>query len=462
MLNNVYTIAETFHQTFDISWQEHWSFGALSCISIIIAAIGGATASSRVNIDVFGIIICASVAALGGGTLRDLLMAGFTLQNNEIIRVFWVVTGGEYYLVLTFVTGVIIFYIVRFFSMPVGTLRVSDTFALAFFTIMGTSKAHMAGCSTLVSCCLGICTGVAGGAMRDIITGSVPYVFRSGELYATAAGMGCISYFFLFWLDAPYVVTYYASIFIIFVFRMSAVYLNWQLPTYRPIMENYATESAMRAEVSAIQAKESAQQVVASILQAKESAQQVVESAQLVVESVLQAKESALQAEESALQVEESAHQVVESAQQVVASILQAKESAQQVEESVQQVEESVQQAKESAQQAEESALQVEESAQLVEESAQLVEESALLVVESAIQAKESAQLVEESALQAKESAQQAEESALQVEESVQQVEESIQQAKESAQHAEESALQVEESAHRSVESEDDKEAKKD
>lgn len=258
MLNEAYFLASSYNQAFDISWQEHWSFHAIAYFGVIVAAIGGATASCRVRMDVFGIIICASVAALGGGTLRDILMMGCTLHNDEPIQVFWVAEGGQYYIYFSFLTGLILFYLARFFQMPIGTLRVSDTVALAFFTIVGASKAHMAGCGMLVSCCLGVCTGVAGGAVRDIITGNVPYIFRSGELYATASAIGCGCYFFLFWLEVPYVINYCASIFLIFVVRLTAVYLNWQLPTYRPIMESYAAETAHQAIEYANQAEDSA------------------------------------------------------------------------------------------------------------------------------------------------------------------------------------------------------------
>lgn len=259
MLNEAYFLASNYNQVFDVSWQEHWSFHIITYFGVIVAAIGGATASSRVRMDVFGIIICASVAALGGGTLRDILMMGCTLHDNEPIRIFWVAEGGHYYLYFSFFTGFVIFYLARFFPMPIGTLRVSDAIALAFFTIVGISKAHMAGCGMLVSCCLGVCTGVAGGAVRDIITGNVPYIFRSGELYATASAIGCGCYFFLFWLETPYVINYCASILLIFVVRVTAVYLNWQLPTYRPIMESYAAETAQQAVEYAQQAEDSAQ-----------------------------------------------------------------------------------------------------------------------------------------------------------------------------------------------------------
>lgn len=70
----------------------------------------------------------------------------------------------------------------------------ADAIVLALFGMIGTEKSYLHGYTPTVSVMMGICTGVAGGLLRDVLTGNVPYVFRPGELYATAALMGGVAY----------------------------------------------------------------------------------------------------------------------------------------------------------------------------------------------------------------------------------------------------------------------------
>ena len=216
------------------AWDQHWLFHICAIFGTIVAAIAGATASSRVRMDVFGVIVCGSIAALGGGTLRDILLGGLTMADGSPVVVYWVLPSGAEYFYYATITCVLVFYITRFIHVPTGTIRVADAFSLAFFTILGAAKAHSLGCSWLVSIAMGICTGVAGGALRDILTGNVPYVFRPGELYATASLVGTCVFLGLAYLNCYYGLAFTLGLVVVFVVRMAAVYLNWSLPSYRP------------------------------------------------------------------------------------------------------------------------------------------------------------------------------------------------------------------------------------
>lgn len=222
--------------------QNHWFFTACAYAGATIAAVGGAMASSRVRMDIFGIICCGTVTALGGGTLRDMLLAGLPTLDGKPVSVFWVVPGNEIYLYMSVISAAIVFYITRFWTPPVGTLRILDAFAMAFFTLFGASKAYLMGCDWMVTIGMAICTGVAGGALRDLITGNVPYVFRPGELYATAAFVGAAAYLVMLHFGCSAVFSYSLGVIICFVTRMAAVYLNWQLPSYRPIFDNVSND----------------------------------------------------------------------------------------------------------------------------------------------------------------------------------------------------------------------------
>ncbi len=239
-----FSLLDTIAVLPDISkdWTEHWIFFACSVFAICAAAVGGATASSRVRMDMFGICCCGTITALGGGTVRDMLLSGRIDSQGNAVMVYWVDVSGAFYLYLSLGSSLLVFYITRFYSPPAGTIRIADTFAMAFFAVIGTDKAYGLGCSWVVCVLMGICTGVAGGALRDLLTGSVPYVFRPGELYATAAFIGCITYVMLRGAGCPEIASFLFSVLLIFMVRITAVYLNWQLPAYQPIFEDVRME----------------------------------------------------------------------------------------------------------------------------------------------------------------------------------------------------------------------------
>ncbi len=221
------------------NFDQHWIFYICCIFATVVGAIAGATASSRVRMDMFGIVTCATIAALGGGTVRDILLNGLVKPNGEPMSVYWVGADDVQFLYFAIITALIIFYISRMHRLPVGTIRVADAFSMAFFSLLGTAKAHYLGCPYLVSICMGVCTGVAGGVLRDVLTGNVPYVFRPGEIYATASFVGCASFIILQeLLNVPYEYAYIVGVAAVFIIRMIAVYLNWKLPSYRPLFDN--------------------------------------------------------------------------------------------------------------------------------------------------------------------------------------------------------------------------------
>ena len=220
------------------SFDQHWLFYICCIFATVVGAIAGATASTRVRMDIFGIVTCATIASLGGGTVRDIILNGLVKPNGEPMTVYWIGEGDVQFLYFAIITALIVFYISRFHRLPVGTIRVADAFSMAFFSLLGTAKAHYLGCPYLVSICMGVCTGVAGGVLRDVLTGNVPYVFRPGEIYATASFVGCATFIILQeLLNTPYEYAYIIGVAAVFIIRMIAVYLNWKLPSYRPLFD---------------------------------------------------------------------------------------------------------------------------------------------------------------------------------------------------------------------------------
>ena len=219
------------------SFDQHWLFYLCSIFGSIVGALAGASASSRVRMDLFGVIACGTIASLGGGTVRDMLLTGLTRPDGSLVTVFWVTPSDEVFLYCAVGASLFVFIVTRFVAPPVGTIRVADAFAMAFFTLLGVAKAHCIGCPGLVSICMGVCTGVAGGVLRDVLTGNVPYVFRPGELYATASFAGCVLFEILMACGCSYSLSFILGVAMVFLVRMVAVHHNWKLPSYRPLFD---------------------------------------------------------------------------------------------------------------------------------------------------------------------------------------------------------------------------------
>lgn len=219
------------------SFEQHPLYYFCCVFATVVGAIAGATASSRVRMDIVGVLACGTIASLGGGTVRDMLLSGMMTQNGTPVTIYWVVGSDVQFLYMALATSLLMFYVTRFWNPPVGTIRVADAFSMAFFTLLGAAKSYYLGCPGIVCICMGVCTGVAGGALRDVLTGNVPYVFRSKEVYASAAFSGSLVFIILQYFHCPYELSYILGTLVVFLVRMVAVYMNWQLPSYRSLFD---------------------------------------------------------------------------------------------------------------------------------------------------------------------------------------------------------------------------------
>jgi uncharacterized membrane protein YeiH len=127
------------------------------------------------------------VTAIGGGTLRDVLL------NRHPI--FWI-ADPTYLLVILAATAFTLFY-VHFRSPNRRALLIADALGLAFFTIGGVQIAQQAGLSGLLAVIMGTITGVAGGMIRDVLCADIPLILRRGQLYASSTIVGATAYLLL-------------------------------------------------------------------------------------------------------------------------------------------------------------------------------------------------------------------------------------------------------------------------
>jgi uncharacterized membrane protein YeiH len=193
---------------------------ALEMIGVVVFAMSGVLSAGRKGMDLFGVAVIAMVTALGGGTLRDVL-----LDRRPI---FWIADATPLWLSLAATILTLLY--VRFGRPPYNALLVADAIGLALFTIGGTQIAEQAGQDGIVAVLMGTITGVAGGVFRDVLSAEVPLLLRPGRLYATAAIVGAALYLGLEHAGVVRPVAALAGMAVIAALRLAAILWGIRLP----------------------------------------------------------------------------------------------------------------------------------------------------------------------------------------------------------------------------------------
>jgi uncharacterized membrane protein YeiH len=196
---------------------------ALDLLGVAVFAVSGALAAGRKRLDVLGAVVLALVTAVGGGTLRDVL-----LDRHPI---FWIAHPS--YLLVIVATALATVVYVRFLRPPAQSLQVADALGLALFAIAGAQVADARGLSAATVVFMGTITGVAGGVLRDVLTAEIPVVLRPSQLYATAAIAGTGLYVGLERLGVDAGVAAAAGMVVVVSIRLAALAWDLRLPTMR-------------------------------------------------------------------------------------------------------------------------------------------------------------------------------------------------------------------------------------
>src|SRR5688572_2139917 len=159
----------------------------LDLLGIGVFAVSGALAAGRKRLDLLGVFVLASVTAIGGGTVRDLL-----LDRQPI---FWL--ADPTYLAVIVAAVAVTFTYVRWRRPPLASLLVADALGLALFSVAGAQIAQNAGLPAVSVVLLGTMTGVGGGVIRDVLSVEIPFVLRRGNLYASTVIVGIAGYLVL-------------------------------------------------------------------------------------------------------------------------------------------------------------------------------------------------------------------------------------------------------------------------
>jgi uncharacterized membrane protein YeiH len=195
----------------------------LEIAGIMVFAASGVLSAGRKGMDLVGVAVIAVVTALGGGTIRDVLL--------ERHPVSWIAHTS--YLWACLAASLLTLIYVRFREPPARALAVADALGLALFTIGGAQIAQQAGVNGLIMVLMGVMTGTAGGVLRDVLSAEVPLIFRSGQLYASAALGGAVLYQLLDQLGVPREAAGLAGMALIAALRLGAIVYDWRLPTPR-------------------------------------------------------------------------------------------------------------------------------------------------------------------------------------------------------------------------------------
>ncbi len=194
----------------------------LNLLGTFIFGLSGGFLAVRKHLDLFGVLVLAAAAALGGGIMRDVLLGRTPPQTLTDWR----------YLAVAGVAGLAVFLQYSRIESWTSFIKTFDAAGLGLFTVTGTTAALSAGLGEVPSALLGMLTGVGGGALRDIMAQEVPMVLR-GEIYALASLFGAIIVIAAHRASLPVVPSDLLAAAATFALRMVSLWRGWNLPVAR-------------------------------------------------------------------------------------------------------------------------------------------------------------------------------------------------------------------------------------
>ena len=193
----------------------------LYAIAITAEAMTGALSAGRKNMDPVGVIFIACVTAIGGGSVRDMLLGSYPLT--------WI--KHPEYIVMTTVAALVTIFLSHYMKKMLKLFLVLDAIGLITFSIIGAQKTLDMGHGYVIAAIMAVITGVFGGVLRDILCNDVPLVFRK-ELYASISLAAIGFYFGLLELGLDQSIVVITTLITGFTLRMMAVRLKLELPKF--------------------------------------------------------------------------------------------------------------------------------------------------------------------------------------------------------------------------------------
>ena len=194
----------------------------LDLLGVAVFSISGALAAGRASLDLLGVVVIASVTAIGGGTIRDVLL------NRHPI--FWI--RDPTYLIVIVAAALLTIGYTHLTAPPGVTLQLADALGLALFALTGAQTAEELKLSPLIIVLMGTATGTAGGVLRDVLTARVPMILR-GDIYATAAIIGISLYLLAHRLGTPRPYAFVVGFVAVVLLRLAAIIWKLNLPVFQ-------------------------------------------------------------------------------------------------------------------------------------------------------------------------------------------------------------------------------------
>jgi uncharacterized membrane protein YeiH len=182
-------------------------------------AASGALAGVQRRMDLLGVVVLGLVTAVGGGTIRDVLLGAVPpFCFND-----------ENYLYLSIVVALLVFYYHHSLDFLHRPLLYFDALGLGTFLVIGTGKALAYNHGFVVAVMMGVMTATAGGVVRDVLSDQVPFILQK-EIYATACIFGGILYYILYKQGVNESMVAVIAALVVVVIRVVAIHRHWSLP----------------------------------------------------------------------------------------------------------------------------------------------------------------------------------------------------------------------------------------
>ena len=206
----------------DLSFQIDSFVSILDYLGTIAFAVTGASKAISHKFDVFGIVVLATVVGVGGGVIRDVIFGRFPTAFSDPI-----------YVVLTTITGVLMFFLFTKMKKQMNVWLIFDAVGLGVFSILGASIAYqIVGLNFLPMLFGGMITAIGGGILRDVFVREIPIVFVK-EVYAIASIIGIVVFYTMLFFAVEIHLASIIGIVVVTGIRLLAMKYNWNLPKVR-------------------------------------------------------------------------------------------------------------------------------------------------------------------------------------------------------------------------------------
>ncbi len=195
-------------------------YQTIDILGTIAFAISGVLVAMEKRLDLFGVLIIAFVTAIGGGTLRDLLIGNTPVGWMHDLT----------YVITIFISVVFAILFVNKLKYLRKSLFLFDTIGIGLYTMVGVEKGLEAQLLPIICIFLGTMTACFGGVIRDILCNEIPVIFHK-EIYATACILGALSYFLIIQFPVKDEYAYIAAILVVILLRLLAVRFKITLPS---------------------------------------------------------------------------------------------------------------------------------------------------------------------------------------------------------------------------------------